>query len=106
MIICSTRSSVINRGRPGRGSSERPSSRSIRNRDRHLETMSRETPRFAAACPIGPPSAAPQHNPCSRRQRCLPPPASAQQNLPLLLRQHDRDNLRARPTTPYQLQSN
>jgi hypothetical protein len=57
VITCSTRSSVITRGRPGRRSSDRPSSRLAWNLDRHFETMSRETPKSAAASPIVPPSA-------------------------------------------------
>jgi hypothetical protein len=57
VITCSTRSSPINRGRPGRGSSDNPSSRPARNRDRHLDTMSRDTPNSAATCPMPPPSA-------------------------------------------------
>jgi hypothetical protein len=30
-------------GRPGRGSFDRPSSRSVRNRDRHFDTVLRDT---------------------------------------------------------------
>jgi hypothetical protein len=40
----STCSSPITRGRPGRGSSLSASSRSCRNRDRHLPTVAREMP--------------------------------------------------------------
>ncbi|MDQ1287294.1 MAG: hypothetical protein QG622_859 [Actinomycetota bacterium] len=42
-MTCSTVSSVINRGRPGRGSSDSPSSRLSRNRPRHLDTVARDT---------------------------------------------------------------
>jgi hypothetical protein len=56
-ITCSTCSSLVSRGRPGRGSSVNPSSRSVKNRRRHLETMSRDTPSLAATSPIVPPAA-------------------------------------------------
>jgi len=52
-----TCSSPTVRGRPGRGSSDKPASRSDRNRRRHFDTMSRDTPSSAATCPIVPPSA-------------------------------------------------
>ena len=52
----STCSSLSNRGRPGRGSSQSPSSRSTKNRRRHFETMSRDTPNSSATAPIVPPS--------------------------------------------------
>ena len=53
----STASSVNLRGAPGRGSSESPSSRLAMNRDRHLPTMSRDTPSRAATRVLGVPSA-------------------------------------------------
>ena len=57
MITFSTCSSVIVRGRPGRGSSLSPSSRSSRNRDRHLPAVAREIPSSAATALTGRPSA-------------------------------------------------
>lgn len=53
----STCSSVILRGAPERGRSTRPSSRSATNRDRHLRTVSRETPRSSATRAFDRPSA-------------------------------------------------
>lgn len=53
----STCSSVITRGRPGRGSSDRPSSRPATNRTAHFDTVFREVPTCSATCPIVPPSA-------------------------------------------------
>jgi hypothetical protein len=40
-MTASTWSSLIVRGRPGRGSSSKPSRRSARNRDRHFATVAR-----------------------------------------------------------------
>jgi hypothetical protein len=57
VMTCSTCSSLIVRGRPGRGSSVSPSSRSRTNRPRHFDTMSRETPSSPATAVIVPPSA-------------------------------------------------
>jgi len=57
MITWSTCSSLMTRGRPGRGSSDSPSSRSRTNRDRHFDTVSRDTPSSAATSPIVPPAA-------------------------------------------------
>jgi hypothetical protein len=51
-ITASTASSVITRGRPGRGSSDSPPSRSVRNRDRHCDTVPRETPSRVDTAPI------------------------------------------------------
>jgi hypothetical protein len=48
VITASTRSSRIEGGRPGRGSSTRPSSRDCTNRRRHLFTVLDATPRSAA----------------------------------------------------------
>ena len=62
VITRSTASSAIVRGRPGRGSSSRPSSRSTANRLRHLVTMLREIPRSSAICPFGAPGASAQAN--------------------------------------------
>ena len=56
-MTCSTCSSLISLGRPGRGSSVSPASRFSRNRARHFDTMSRETPSSAATQLIVPPSA-------------------------------------------------
>ncbi len=53
----STRSSEMTRGRPGRGSSDSPSSRSARNRERHFDTVARDKPNSTATSPIVPPSA-------------------------------------------------
>src|SRR6266536_2654643 len=53
----STRSTVIDGGRPGRSSSSNPSSRRLINRSRHLETVSGCTPIAAATCVLGVPSA-------------------------------------------------
>ena len=53
---CSTFTSLTVRGRPGRGSSVRPSSRPTRNRDRHFATVSRETPTSAATAWFGAPA--------------------------------------------------
>jgi hypothetical protein len=57
VITCSMSSSVIVRGRPGRGSSDSPSSRPARNRERHFDTMFRDTPTSWATSPIVPPCA-------------------------------------------------
>jgi hypothetical protein len=57
VITCSTCSSPITRGRPGRGSSDNPSNRSTKNRERHFDTMFRDTPTTSATSPIVPPSA-------------------------------------------------
>ena len=56
-ITSSTWSSRIDGGRPGRGSSCRPSSRLAMNRARHRSTVDSSTPRSAAACLFVPPSA-------------------------------------------------
>ena len=56
-ITDSTTSSVSFRGAPGRGSSDKPSNPLAINRDRHVPTMSRETPSLAATCVFGVPSA-------------------------------------------------
>ncbi len=53
----STCSSVIVRGAPGRGSSDKPSRREAWNRDRHLRTVSRDTFRPAATAVTDAPSA-------------------------------------------------
>ena len=57
VISCSTCSSVITRGRPGRGSSHSPSNRPATNLDRHFDTVFRETPISAATSPSDLPSA-------------------------------------------------
>ena len=57
-ITASTRSSSTVRGRPGRGSSNRPSSRSATNRARHLPTVIRLTPSRSATSVLPQPSAA------------------------------------------------
>jgi hypothetical protein len=54
---CSTRSSAMVRGRPGRGSSDRPSSRSATNRRRHLPTVCGQIPNRSATCWLVWPSA-------------------------------------------------
>src|SRR5215208_4334856 len=54
---CSTCSTVIDGGRPGRGSSTSPSSRRCTNRPRHLPTVAGCTPNSAATCLFGVPSA-------------------------------------------------
>ena len=48
VITRSTSASAIVRGRPGRGSSSSPSSRSVANRLRHLPTVSRVIPSSSA----------------------------------------------------------
>ena len=53
----STWASVMVRGTPGRGSSVNPSSRSRRNRARHLLTVLRSTPSRAATATLLPPCA-------------------------------------------------
>ena len=57
VITSSTCASVTVRGRPGRGSSTRPSSRSASNRRRHFATVLRCTPRRSATSPVRSPSA-------------------------------------------------
>ena len=57
MITSSTWSSRIDGGRPGRGSSCRPSRRRAMNRARQRSTVDSSTPRSAAACLFVPPSA-------------------------------------------------
>jgi len=54
---CSTCSSVIFRGTPGRGSSTKPFKRRSTNRDRHLPTIGRDTPNRAATSVLDNPSA-------------------------------------------------
>src|SRR6185312_3564945 len=54
---CSTFSIEIDGGRPGRGSSHRPSSRRSTNRCRHLPTVGWETPSRAATSLLDNPSA-------------------------------------------------
>ena len=98
MITGSTCSSVIVRGAPGRGSSDRPSSRAARNRARHLPTVCRDTPSCAATALFGAAVRARQHDPRPQRQRLrrLAPPRPPLQNLPLLGAQHQRLQLRTR----------
>ena len=55
----STSSSVTARGRPLRGSSDRPSSRRSTNRARHWPTVSPDTPNWAASVVLPRPSAQP-----------------------------------------------
>jgi hypothetical protein len=50
VMTCSTLSSRIDGGRPGRGSSHSPSSRCAANRRRHLLTVIGSTRRSAATC--------------------------------------------------------
>ena len=57
-MTSSTCSSLIVRGRPGRGSSSRPSSRSAAKRERHRAAMPREIPRRSAISVLFSPSAA------------------------------------------------
>ena len=57
VITFSTCSSVTVRGRPGRGSSLRPSSRDSRNRDRHLPAVALDIPSSAATALTAAPSA-------------------------------------------------
>jgi hypothetical protein len=57
-ITSSTRASVTVRGRPGRGSSTRPSSRCAAKRARHLVTIGRVTPSRSAISVFFRPSAA------------------------------------------------
>jgi hypothetical protein len=65
----SIRSTLIDGGRPGRGSSTRPSKRSVSNRDRHLPTVGRDTPsRYATSTFDKPPAG--KHDPAPQRQ-CL-----------------------------------
>jgi hypothetical protein len=52
--ICS---SLITRRRPERGSSDNPSNRYTTNRDRHFDTVARDTPNWLATSPIVTPSA-------------------------------------------------
>lgn len=58
VITCSMSSSVINRGRPGRGSSDNPSNRPARNLERHFDTVARDTSSRSATPPIELPSSA------------------------------------------------
>jgi hypothetical protein len=57
VITCSTCSSVMVRGRPGRGSSDRPSSRWRTNRPRHLVTVCGQIPSCSATALLVAPSA-------------------------------------------------
>jgi len=45
------------RGRPGRGSSDSPSNRSTRNRERHFDTVPRDNSSSCATSEMVPPSA-------------------------------------------------
>lgn len=56
VTTCSTWASVIWRGCPGRGESERPARRSLAKRLRHLPTVGRETRNFSATWPLARPS--------------------------------------------------
>ena len=58
VITASTCSSETVRGRPGRGSSSSPSSRSVTNRDRHLRALLNAIPSRAAIAVVLNPSAA------------------------------------------------
>ena len=58
VITASTCSSATVRGRPGRGSSSKPSSRSTRKRERHLRALLSATFSFAAIAVLPSPSAA------------------------------------------------
>src|SRR5947209_10195877 len=57
MITSSTWLSLTLRGAPGRGSSDSPSSRDSRNRDRHLPTIPNDTRSFLATDLLSSPSA-------------------------------------------------
>ena len=91
VITSSTCSSVIFRGAPGRGSSDRPSSRDATKRPRHLRTVSRDTPRPAATS-VFERRRTRQHDPRPQRQRLRrrAPPRPARQDLALLVAQHHR----------------
>lgn len=56
-ITRSTWASDTVRGRPGRGSSSKPSTRSTRNRDRHVMTVGRDAPTSRATSLLDKPSA-------------------------------------------------
>ena len=88
----STCSSVTVRGRPGRGSSLRPSSRDSRNRDRHLPAVALDIPRSAATALTAAAVRAGQHDPRPQRQRLggLPAPRPSLQDLPLVIGQHEQ----------------
>ncbi|MDT4972058.1 MAG: hypothetical protein QOG22_2201, partial [Pseudonocardiales bacterium] len=58
VITASTCSSATVRGRPGRGSSNRPSNRSAKNLERHLRALLSAIPSFAAIAVFPNPSAA------------------------------------------------
>jgi MoxR-like ATPase len=58
VITASTCSSETVRGRPGRGSSNNPSSRSVTNRDRHLRALLNAIPSRSAIAVVLNPSAA------------------------------------------------
>jgi len=95
VITFSTCSSVTVRGQPGRGSSLSPSSRDARNRDRYFDTVALELPRPAATSLTVPPAAQ-----ASTIRTAAPAPARScgaapiPQDLPLLIGQHDRLQLR------------
>ena len=57
VITRSTSSSVTARGRPLRGSSDRPSNRRSKNRERHFPTVSSDTSKSAATAMLLRPSA-------------------------------------------------
>jgi hypothetical protein len=57
VITCSTWASAMVRGRPGRGSSDRPSSRLATNRPRHLVTVWGQMPSCSATAWLVAPSA-------------------------------------------------
>src|SRR5579884_1521206 len=60
VIIRSICSSLMTRGRPGRGSSDNPSNRCTTNRDRHFDTVARDTPSWLATSPTVPHRTTPQ----------------------------------------------
>ncbi len=74
-ITFSTCSSVIVRGRPGRGSSFSPASRDATNRARHLPAVVRDIPSSPVTSLTEPPSAQPSTIRDRRARACgLPPP--------------------------------
>lgn len=97
-ITFSTCSSVMVRGRPGRGSSVSPASRDARNRDRHFPAVVLDIPSSAATSVTETPSAQPRMTRDRSARACAVFRRRAHpfQDLPFLIGQHDRLKLRAR----------
>ena len=103
VTIRSTCSSVTVLGRPGRGSSNNPSSRRSAKRLRHLDTVGRDTRSRSAISTFETPSAAARtiRERNAQRLRRLPPTRPRRQAAPFLITQRDNNSSRSRMNHPY-----